>query len=115
MRLRVLPGPCRQPGCPAVVRTAYCERHQKEFYRRQDRDRPSSTGRGYGHAWRKIRAAFLAAHPICGTCQQAPATEVHHIRPRRHGGTDDWTNLRAQCRRCHSTRTVEQAFRAGEG
>jgi 5-methylcytosine-specific restriction endonuclease McrA len=26
--------------------------------------------------------------------------------PRRRGGTDDWSNLRPLCHRCHSRKTV---------
>lgn len=64
--------------------------------------------------WRRLRAAYLSAHPICEDCEQAGrttiATEVHHIRPieERAGRPDDMQelafnpcNLRALCKACH--------------
>lgn len=64
--------------------------------------------------WRRLRAAYLSAHPICEDCEQAGrttiATEVHHIRPieERAGRPDEMQelafnpcNLRALCRACH--------------
>lgn len=64
--------------------------------------------------WRRLRAAYLSAHPLCEDCEQQGrttiATEVHHIRPieERAGRPDDMRelafnpcNLRALCRPCH--------------
>ena len=57
--------------------------------------------------WRKIRAAFLATHPLCVMCQH-PATVVDHIKP--HRGNDalmwDWNNLQACCKPCHDRKTM---------
>nr|DAK48569.1 MAG TPA: HNH endonuclease [Caudoviricetes sp.] len=64
--------------------------------------------------WRRLRAAYLSAHPVCEDCEQSGrttiATEVHHIRPieERAGRPDDMQalafdpcNLRALCKACH--------------
>ena len=64
--------------------------------------------------WRRLRAAYLSAHPVCEDCEEKGyttiATEVHHIRPieERAGRPDDMQelafspcNLRALCRPCH--------------
>lgn len=69
--------------------------------------RPNASERGYGGAWRKRRAAFLAAHPVCCTpgCR-ARATHADHIRLRRDGGSDDAANLRPLCHPCHSRITA---------
>lgn len=89
---------CRVPGC--LCRSAghgLCLAHAAMA-------RPSATERGYDRQWRKARSAYLAAHPQCERCG-APATEAHHLRPRRLGGSDDWSNLAALCKRCHSATT----------
>lgn len=64
--------------------------------------------------WRRLRIAYLSAHPLCEDCEQAgrttPATEVHHIRPvesaaGRHADMQELAfnpcNLRALCKACH--------------
>lgn len=55
-------------------------------------------------AWQKLRAHFLAVHPICGACRAALATQVHHIEPveRRPDLALAWDNLAPVCTRCHA-------------
>jgi hypothetical protein len=52
-----------------------------------DRQRPSAARRGYGRRWRKARAAFLAAHPLCAACwmqgRVVAATVVDHVMPHK--------------------------------
>ena len=71
--------------------------------------RLSPSKRGYDGAWRKIRTAFLSAHPLCRHCEAAgvttPAREVDHIRPLADGGTNAWTNLQPLCKSHHSQKT----------
>lgn len=110
------PRPCRTPGCPALVRGVdlYCPQHRGVDTRAYDLARGTAAQRGYGGAWRKLRKAFLAAHPLC--CDPfgihakegrvALATDVDHIQPKRDGGADDWDNLRGLCHSCHSRRTA---------
>jgi hypothetical protein len=38
----------------------------------------------------------------CTSCGATEALNVHHIIPRREGGTDDLDNLIVLCRKCHS-------------
>ena len=64
-----------------------------------------STGaRGSTSAWRRVRAAVIARDG--GACVDCAATgvrlEVHHVTPKRHGGTDDPTNLVSLCHPCHA-------------
>ncbi|HXG36536.1 MAG TPA: HNH endonuclease signature motif containing protein [Dehalococcoidia bacterium] len=93
--------PCMEPGCPALaVARGRCAGHQRAAPLRA-----SSAQRGYGAEWRRLRAAFLAAHPLCCDCGE-PATDVDHETPRSAGGTDDWRNLRSRCHRCHSKKTA---------
>jgi 5-methylcytosine-specific restriction enzyme A len=66
-------------------------------------------GRGYGAVWRRVRDAYLAAHPTCERCG-ARADEVHHRDHRTplDPGANDWSNLEALCRRCHRRASAEQ-------
>lgn len=97
---------CPKTGCinliPAEQR--YCEAHAKQ--QRKPDTRPNSAQRGYDAEWRKIRAAYLEAHPYCVVCGQR-ATEVDHIVAIREGGTHDWSNLRGMCKSHHSKRTIK--------
>lgn len=50
---------------------------------------------------------YLRANPLCVECDGA-ATEVDHIVPKSQGGTDEWGNLQALCKSCHSRKTARQ-------
>ena len=79
----------------------------------------SSTARGYGQDWRRLRERILAAEPLCRFCFEVgritAATDVDHIEPFT-GLHDprrlDPANLRPLCRPCHLRRTAGQANRA---
>ena len=62
---------CRKLGCLNLTSNAngYCEVHQKETYLSYDRNRQSSSKRGYDSRWRKYRVWFLSLHPICNICK----------------------------------------------
>lgn len=66
--------------------------------------------RGSTSAWRRTRAAVLAAHPFCAYCG-APADTVDHIVPLSRGGTDDPSNLRSACRACNTRKRDRPAPR----
>jgi 5-methylcytosine-specific restriction endonuclease McrA len=40
-----------------------------------------------------------------GRGEQVQAVHVHHIVPKRRGGTDDHVNLMSLCEGCHNRRT----------
>jgi 5-methylcytosine-specific restriction protein A len=77
---------------------------------RADRRRAYDAARGsrsriYGHRWRKLRLAYLAASDLrCGRA----ATVVDHRRP--HNGDAallyDWDNLQAMTKPCHDAKTA---------
>ena len=111
--------PCSYPGCPELTDGRFCEAHAKKESQRYERyDRDPEKNKRYGSSWRKIRAAFIKANPLCVRCQQdgrlTPAREVHHIIPLRDGGTNDINNLMALCRSCHSEITAREGGRWGD-
>ena len=64
--------------------------------------------RGYGQAWRLLRAAVLKRDGYlcqCSACKASGrvrvASEVDHIVPKAQGGTDALDNLQAINTQCH--------------
>lgn len=79
---------------------------------RDKRAKGTAQQRGYDGRWRKFRASFLAAHPLCLYClnskgRSVPACVVDHIIP--HNGDPDmfWPDgdpqdhFAACCKSCH--------------
>lgn len=61
--------------------------------------RKSTYGRQhYGHRHQQLRAALLAAHPLCQMCQSAWATDAAHKRYPALT-TDDYLALCGPCHR----------------
>ncbi|MBG9259533.1 HNH endonuclease [Corynebacterium belfantii] len=103
--------PCSALGCPELTHDRFCSKHAKtevKRYRKYQRD--PKINRRYGSRWRKIRAAYIAAHPLCEDCLAAgsitPVQEVHHVLPLEHGGSHDFANLRSLCKPCHSRQSA---------
>lgn len=109
--------PCREFGCPNTVKSrsqkGYCDDHaskRSNWTKRPDRT-GSTTERGYGHAWRKLRARILKRDDyLCVSCRTVgklvEATDVDHIIAKAHGGTDDDSNLQSLCAPCHREKTA---------
>ena len=116
---------CRYPGCPNLVEPghSHCELHRKQRQRRYDAQRGSSAQRGYDAQWRKLRKMVLAQHPLCvdpfgihaERGEVVEATEVDHVVPLRAGGANNFENLQALCKRCHSRKTALDDGRWGRG
>lgn len=117
------PKPCRRPGCPGLCRdgSGYCEKHKgyadkikRRHNREADRKRGTAARRGYGHAWRNARAAYLRKHPLCVECQRnglaVPATVVDHIKPHRGDMKIFWDrdNWQPLCKHCHDRKTASE-------
>ena len=78
--------------------------------------RGSSSARGYGGAWQKLRRRILERdRGLCRVCARAGrvtlAAEVDHIVNKAAGGTDDERNLQAICRPCHQRKTLSESRR----
>ncbi len=110
--------PCSKPGCPnkALPGKSRCEQHQttqqsKEVQREYDKQRATSSQRGYGANWQKLRRMVLNNEPLCRRCKEkenklTSAKEVHHIDNDSSNNALD--NLMPLCSRCHSTITNKE-------
>ena len=104
--------PCRHPGCPALTRDGWCDRHKPTPKRRVSAEY---------HGWyflpiwtKRLRPQQLFREPFCRECAKqgirTRATVVDHIVPHR----GDWTkfcdenNLQSLCERHHSQKTLEE-------
>ena len=93
---------------PTFKPSHYRTQQQREVEHSQWRG--STAQRGYGGAWQRKRRAYLAAHPVCVSCEQ-PANEVDHVIPLSRGGPDDESNYQALCKPCHSAKTAREGGR----
>jgi 5-methylcytosine-specific restriction protein A len=93
-----------------------CALHLKARRKRENEARSTTAQRGYSSQWRKARAAFLRAHPVC-ECDQCkalgrllPATVVDHVIPHRGDERLFWDqcNWRAMSKRCHDSKTARE-------
>lgn len=110
--------PCCYPGCPLLTDGLYCDEHKRQEHREYNHyHRDPETAKRYGARWRRIRAVYVAAHPLCEMClkhgRYAPVEEVHHIIPLASGGSNDFSNLMSLCKSCHSAITIEATNRKG--
>ena len=95
---------CLYPSCKdRAVDRGRCAFHGALERKRLEEARPSSTARGFGRRWAKIRARVLREEPWCRFCGRASA-EADHIVPKSQGGTDDRENLRGLCGPCNNRR-----------
>jgi len=104
--------PCNYPGCPELTHARYCEKHEKQETARQEKERPTSTQRGYSYKWRKYARLFLSDHPLCVNfedCHRVAAL-VDHIIPHRGNEALFWkySNLQPMCKQCHDAKTAKE-------
>lgn len=75
-----------------------------------------STVARYGKSWYKLRQRILERdNYLCQSClmqgRYVTATDVDHIVPVAHGGTDDESNLQSLCHECHKVKTAKERLR----
>lgn len=115
--------PCLHPGCGALVRdgSGRCPKHleqkqqiDKKHQQQYDKQRGTSSQRGYGDRWKKARATYLRSHPLCVTCKAAgllePATVVDHKIPHKGDQELFWNqeNWQVLCKPCHDRKTAAE-------
>ena len=93
-----------------VEGSPFCAEHQQAVGWERRQAGRSSTERGYGADWRRLRVVVLHEEPVCQLCHITAASVVDHIMPRAKGGTDERTNLRGVCGPCHHAKTGRDRF-----
>ena len=99
--------PCSRIGCPNLTAERYCPEHAKLRHG----VRKSTTDRGYGHDWRRVRDAVIASEPLCRHCAakglSVLATQVDHIQPIERAPHLRLvrSNLQSLCTTCHNRKT----------
>ena len=98
--------PCRYPGCKELTDNTYCDEHAKLMNQHYEHfARGYNANDRYGNNWKRIRAWYVAKHPLCEQCYKegryVPVEEVHHIVPLAEGGTNADSNLISLCKSCH--------------
>lgn len=84
-----------------------------------DKKRATASMRGYGSDWRKARAEYLRANPICRYCDEkgcvVAATVVDHIVPHQGNAKLFWavTNWQPLCKHCHDSVKAKQEYADG--
>lgn len=99
------------PSKPTAYQPLHALKRAEQRRLHSDRDRGTSSQRGYNADWQRARVVFLNDHPWCCHCARdgimTEATVVDHIIP--HRGNDhlfnDQGNWQALCKRCHDRKT----------
>lgn len=106
------PKPCSHPLCAKhATKKGRCDKHQRKAWDHKGKSRHE---RGYGNDWDKARSQRLALDEnLCQECKAdgiyTLASEVDHIIPKAHGGTNNITNLRSLCKRHHTIKTKKES------
>ena len=109
------PRPCRTCKQSTAHANGYCDQHQTDAigWKRSQAGK-TTTQRGYGYRWRKLRNAVLERDNfLCIPCAKrgiySPASEVDHIINKKAGGSDEMCNLQSICPTCHAAKTQKEA------
>ena len=99
--------PCRHPACRLLTdhKSGFCyPKHYKPINKAYEKQRGSSSDRGYDASWRRVRKAKLNTDDLCerDRCGRI-ATTVHHKIPIEEWpeGRLRFDNLESLCRDCH--------------
>lgn len=104
---------CAKQGCRNLTdKGQFCAEHTTakpfQFKNKEqiEKNRPSSTRRGYDWRWRNYRKSYLRRNPICAVCG-SPATIVDHIEDHKGSSAKFWdkSNHQSLCKPCHDRKT----------
>ncbi len=102
------PSPCGTPGCAELVHGGGpCAKHKRQT-RTASKTVLANRDKLYGRRWKKARAAYLWANPLCVFCERrgrvTAATVVDHIVPHRGDERLFWDreNWAPLCAPCHN-------------
>jgi 5-methylcytosine-specific restriction protein A len=102
---------CITCGALIPLGTSRCPAHRETAWQ----NRPKANQDRYGGNWPQLVQQILRRDRWCTLrfpgCERS-STQVDHIRSVSEGGTNDPTNLRGVCKRCHARRTGQQGARA---
>lgn len=88
--------------------------HNRDRHKERSKWVGSASDRGYDTAWKKLRAAHVAEHPLCEDCLLdgivQPVEEVDHVKPvKTHPHLRlDPSNLRSLCKSHHQLKTQRE-------
>lgn len=94
-----------------LTESGRCPKHQ------HDRQRGSSTARGYDYRWQQASKAFLRLHPLCqcegcqeGALRVRASTVVDHKIPHRSDPVLMWdqNNWQSMAKECHDSKTARE-------
>jgi 5-methylcytosine-specific restriction protein A len=97
--------------CGGLKRQGKCDRCGTT--KRSDKQRGTSTQRGYDYRWQQFRITYLAQHPLCVDCEAegivSAARDIHHTRKlSEHPESKyDEDTLMPLCKRHHDRRTAK--------
>jgi len=107
------PATCCQAG---IVTDGKCSNgcDTKVIKKSKNRDRASSTARGYGSDWQKFRRLYFYQYsPLCHDCtldgKTTPATDLHHKQKIKHRPELRLSekNVLPLCSDCHDRRSAQ--------
>ena len=96
--------------CGKATHHRYCDSCKGRVEKLRDRRRGTTTERGYGHSWQKLRKVVLDRDPYCQwpDCPN-PTEEIDHVVPKALGGTDEFDNLQGLCVEHHKHKSTMEA------
>lgn len=93
--------PPHKENCPCP----FCRAERHELVGTSNPSWRGGPGSGFIPGWKTARKAVWERDKVCGACGKLPhpnrRLDVHHIVPRRNGGTNELSNLVGLHHGCH--------------
>ena len=103
------PPPSSVPGCPELTTGGRCPKRAKDA----EQQRGTTTTKGYGVKWGRIRKRYLYAHRWCVLCRKTATVADRFPESRRAlvargvSDPDARSRLRPLCTTCHNRETAK--------